>query len=153
MQTKHFTLLFAASLISLSTVLSVNTAPVLAEADCDLGDYLDPFNHDCPIIPRPQPRQSAPSRSGCPDCSRWSQQPAPVTITNRTNTPVYYSFNEDKFMLSPGYQRRHETTSSSPYINFDYSFNDGYQNQGYTLKPYGSYKFEQTGNGINLYSE
>jgi hypothetical protein len=102
--------------------------------------------------------------SESPSCfAVWTHEDYEFSISNEANTVVYYSINGDSYSISAGgyqsysYPQARGSNSCNteyynrPQIEYDSSYVSGYQEQSYGLDDNGAYKFERSGDSLNLY--
>ena len=90
--------------------------------------------------------------------------PYSFDITNSTNSSVSYAINGQEFSLSPGYYRQHSYPGGGgtdgcnvvrnplPTINFDTSYDQGYQGKNYRVGDHRNYRFVASGSSLEFQS-
>ncbi len=75
-----------------------------------------------------------------------------IWIENPTRSPVHYKLNGDNFVVEPNNTRWHARRGNSDFnIEFDCSFEGGYQRRGYRLIAGRHHFFKKKGNGLDLH--
>jgi hypothetical protein len=78
--------------------------------------------------------------------------PNTVWIENPYSYTVHYSLNGRSFSVAPRNTRWHRERQNPRFnIEFDSSFEKGYQRRGYRLRPGSRNYFKEVGNGLDLY--